>query len=328
MKISIIIPVYNVEKYIERCFNSVANQTYHDIECIFVDDCTPDNSSQILRELISGYDGPIKFSIVKHDKNKGLSGARNTGTNLAAGEYIYYLDSDDEITPECIYDLVALAFKYPGVDIVLGSTRLVPPRPIYVDITRSKFPEYSSNRLWIKKHFFRKPKIAQSAWNKLIRKNFITENNLYFKEGIIHEDLHWTYFVAKKIHSIAFSKKHSYNYYTIPGSILNSGNYYKSTVSMIQIIQDMIENIDTELPYDQRLFIALNINIALGKIKTNTEEFAMIGQYRFLIKKLMKDALKNFRFHETVYLTLLLIPNFWGIRIFTQAVMGSWRHFK
>ena len=103
MKITIVVPVYNVEPYIEDCLKSVAEQTYKgDIECIIVDDCTPDGSCAIIEHFINEYNGSIDFKLLHHTKNRGLSAARNTGIGAATGEYIYFLDSDDEITPECI----------------------------------------------------------------------------------------------------------------------------------------------------------------------------------------------------------------------------------
>ena len=107
LKVTIVIPVYQVEDYIESCLISVANQTYSgEIECVVVDDCGADSSWQIVENFISEYNGKIDFKLIRHTENKGLSAARNTGIDHASGEYIYFLDSDDEITPECIERLV------------------------------------------------------------------------------------------------------------------------------------------------------------------------------------------------------------------------------
>ena len=85
--------------YIERCIMSVMNQTYSGpIECILVDDCSPDDSIFKCQKLINNYLGNIEFKIIRHKENLGLSGARNTGTKISCGEYLFYLDSDDEIT--------------------------------------------------------------------------------------------------------------------------------------------------------------------------------------------------------------------------------------
>ena len=95
--VSIIIPIYNVEKYVAECINSVISQTYDHskIECIIVDDCTPDNSMVIVNEIIRKYNGEMTFVICRHEHNQGVSAVRNTGIEVATGEYIYFIDSDD-----------------------------------------------------------------------------------------------------------------------------------------------------------------------------------------------------------------------------------------
>ena len=143
MKISIIVPVYNVEHYIKECFDSIAAQTYKgEIECIFVDDCGKDDSVAVLEKLIAEHKGPIQFSIVHHEQNKGLSVARNTGIHHSSGDYLYFIDSDDTITPDCIEKLTALAEKYPGVDIVQGSTK---SKLNWFQLANKRFPEFSDN---------------------------------------------------------------------------------------------------------------------------------------------------------------------------------------
>ena len=121
MKVSIIIPVYNVAPYIKRCLDSIVAQTFQNIECILVDDCGTDNSKEIVQQYIDNYQGYIQFKIIHHEKNLGLSGARNTGIRIATGEWLYFLDSDDAVTPNCISSLLALKDKYPDVDFVQGN---------------------------------------------------------------------------------------------------------------------------------------------------------------------------------------------------------------
>ena len=104
-KVSLIIPVYNVSEYIERCMHSVMAQTYTDIECIIIDDCGTDDSMAKCEQMIREYEGPIKFLILHHEHNRGLSAARNTGIHQTIGKWFYFLDSDDEITPHCIEKL-------------------------------------------------------------------------------------------------------------------------------------------------------------------------------------------------------------------------------
>ena len=122
MKVSIIIPVYNVAPYIQRCIESVQAQTYKDIECLLIDDCSTDESITIVEKIISECKDSSCFSIIHHNTNQGLSAARNTGIIASTGEYIYFLDSDDSITSDCIELLVHLAVKYPEADYVQGNT--------------------------------------------------------------------------------------------------------------------------------------------------------------------------------------------------------------
>lgn len=89
-KVSIIVPVYNVEKYIITCLESIAHQTYDNIECIIVDDCGKDHSIQLAENFISSYNGSIKFVVCYREKNGGLSAARNSGLKMASGRFVYF----------------------------------------------------------------------------------------------------------------------------------------------------------------------------------------------------------------------------------------------
>lgn len=210
MKISIIVPVYNVEQYIKECFDSIAAQTYKgDIECIFVDDCGQDDSVAILEKLIAEYHGPIQFSIVHHEQNKGLSVARNTGIHHSLGDYLYFIDSDDTITPDCIEKLVALAEKYPGVEVVQGSTK---SNSDWLMLKWNLTPEYSESFKWIRTTMLKRYVLPMTAWNKLVRRDFVLEHELYFAEGMIHEDEVWNFMLSKYVHRIAFCFDATYNY--------------------------------------------------------------------------------------------------------------------
>ena len=102
MKVSIIIPIYNVAKYVTACLNSVFNQTYKDLEVILIDDCGQDNSMEIVHNFVESHPQPFPIRILYHKQNRGLSAARNTGISAAEGDFIYFLDSDDTIASNCI----------------------------------------------------------------------------------------------------------------------------------------------------------------------------------------------------------------------------------
>lgn len=239
MKISIIVPVYNVEQYIKECFDSISAQTYKgEIECIFVDDCGQDDSVAVLEKLIADYHGAIKFCIVHHEHNKGLSGARNTGIRHAKGDYLYFIDSDDSITPDCIEKLVDLAEKYPQVDIVQGSTK---SKLKWLQLANKHFPEYSDNFKWIRKTMLLRFSIPMTAWNKLVRKDMVVKNGLYFEEGLIHEDEVWNFMLAKYVHSIAFCCDITYIYRENPDGIMGQTKEYNYD-PVLNIMVDRVSN--------------------------------------------------------------------------------------
>ena len=245
-KISIIIPVYNVSRYIERCLKSVIAQSYSNIECILVDDCTPDDSIEKCQEIISEYKGPIEFNILHHERNRGLSAARNTGTDAATGEYIYYLDSDDEITHDCIKLMVQEIEKHPEAEMVCGDSLEPyegPQRVYHFDDYR-----YYNNNILIR-YCLLCPQQAMpiTAWNKLISLRFIRENWLFFGEGLIHEDVLWIYKLVLRISYLVLLPKKTYTYHLNDASIVSTTSIVKRSRSMIKILEEIAENLEEPL---------------------------------------------------------------------------------
>lgn len=243
MKISIIVPVYNVEPYIRECFDSIAAQTYKgELECIFVDDCGQDKSVEILERLMADYQGAIDFSLIHHEHNKGLSGARNTGIRNATGEYLYFLDSDDTITPDCIEKLVTLVIKYPGVEVVQGSTK---SHRKWLSLRDKKLPESSSDKLWIQQTMLMRYVIPLTSWNKLIQRKLVLKHQLFFMEGLIHEDEFWNFMIAKYVSSIAFCLDDTYIYRENPEGIMQGADKVKYHLQY----NDLVENIAHHISY-------------------------------------------------------------------------------
>lgn len=324
LTVSIIVPVYNVEPYILRCFDSIKNQTYRNIECIFVDDCSPDKSNDILKQQIVKYAGPIAFKIIKHEVNKGLSAARNTGTNAANGDYIYYLDSDDEITLNCIESLVIVLNKYPYAELIQGNTKTIPrPKPSkdWRNLNYKNFPEYSTDRTWIMRRFLLEPRIPVNSWNKLIKKEFIFNHKLFFMEGIIHEDDHWTFYIAKHLNCIAFSKEFGYLHYETEGSIMRTGCNKKSLRSSLIIIKDWNEHLDKFLLSSQKkaMFVLLRNKLQIANIDGNKE---IIKAYRSFIKQLLKSNFKSLHLNYCAILLLMLLPKYMYNNIVTKKSIG------
>ena len=261
MKVSIIIPVYNVEKYIERCINSVIRQTYTNIECIIVDDCSTDNSANICTELIAKYSGPIKFVIIHHKEGQGPSGARNTGTDASTGEYIFYLDSDDEITPDCIALLFETAQKHPKAEIIQGCTIALKNKGYY-SLSQYNDIDYIDNKNWIYQYFFCiDNSLPVDVWNKLIQKRFLTKHNIRFHKGIIHEDQLWSYNVITKLQSMYLVHHDTYIHYSVPMSIMTSltnEKSYKSWGIILETIVPLIKEPYSELQIRKYLLEYIN----------------------------------------------------------------------
>ena len=177
IKISIIIPVYNVEKYIEKCITSLINQTISEIEFIFVNDGSPDNSVNIIKKWMEK-DKRIKLI---NKENGGQASARNLGLVEAKGEYISFLDSDDYVKEE-MYEKMYNKAKEHDLDIVICNYFLTYKDKIVAaknNITTKLEKVISPNEYIL---------LTPSPWNKIIRKSYLEELNFKFPEGIIYED--------------------------------------------------------------------------------------------------------------------------------------------
>lgn len=237
MIISIIIPVYNVEQYIERCLDSVLNQTYRNIEVIIVDDCTPDRSMEKARQCIdkSPLSKDLQFIYLKHDHNRGLSAARNTGMDAATGEYIYFLDSDDEITPDCV-ERLSEPLKEELYDLVVGNIRTIGNDTLH-DLLSLKLSDGEVLRkAAIQKTYHKQWNMM--AQNKLYRTEFLRKEGLTFMEGLIHEDELWSLQIACTAHSLRAVANYTYLYYIRPGSITTSNTKLKQALASEIIVTE------------------------------------------------------------------------------------------
>lgn len=239
MKVSVIIPVYNVEKYLCRCLDSVARQTIFatdpevEVECILVDDCGTDSSMHIAHEYIASYQGPVKWLIATHDRNRGLAAARNTGFDKATGDYVLFVDSDDDLPDDALRLLTKEACIHPGVDLVQGVALFSDPDSFppgtklhllgflagvtYCDNEGDAFKYFISYRL------------PGAAWNKLVRRQFFINHNLRYLEDIrMFEDWEWCFRSTQKVKTLALVHSPTYNYAVgVPGSLTQSSKVTK-----------------------------------------------------------------------------------------------------
>lgn len=208
MKVSVIVPVYNTEKYLRRCLDSLVNQTIEDIEIIVINDCSPDNSKEILKEYEKKYKDKIK---VFHNKtNKGIGYNRNYGIKKVTGEYIGFVDSDDWVN-ETMYDKLYKKAKEDNLDLVLCNFhKMLEKENDLEEIASSEISYFKNTNLKQTPNLLLDVELA--PWNKLYKKELIKE--ITFPENLKYED---TIFVLK---AMARSKKigmvdEKLNYYLV-----------------------------------------------------------------------------------------------------------------
>lgn len=252
--VSIIIPVYDVEPYIADCLQSVMRQTYQGpVECVLVDDCGTDNSIAVAEKLIAEYKGPIGFYILHHEQNRGLSAARNTGMDAAKGDYVYFLDSDDWISDDCIEKLTA-PLKQQEYDIVVGDYETVGKLPYHLELSLPEGPYHETGIT----RTFCNDGVYVMAVNKLYRKEFMLKNRLSFDEGKIHEDEILAFELSCIEKSFYVVKTITYFYRIRENSIITGTNSLKKANGYIGVLQSVEEKVkrfcNVEGIYDYYLY--------------------------------------------------------------------------
>ena len=223
-KVSVIVPVYNVEKYLEKCINSLLSQTLEDIQIILVNDGSKDNSGNIAKE----YEKNNKDRVIYVEKeNGGLSDARNYGLKYATGDFIAFLDSDDYIEKNAYEEMYNKAIEE-DADYVECDFIWEFPNKIRVD---KQYP-YKN-----KKEMLSFVRVV--AWNKLIKRQLITDNNLEFPKGLRYEDVEFTYKLIPFINKFAYVDKPFIHYVQREGSIANVQN--ERTAEIFTVLDNVIE---------------------------------------------------------------------------------------
>ena len=204
VKVSVIVPVYNVEAYLEKCLDSLVNQTLKDIEIIVVDDGSPDNSEKIIKKYAKEYQCIKAFK----KENGGLSDARNYGIKKATGEYLAFVDSDDYVTTD-MYEKMYEKAVSGNFDMVVCDLDYV-----YPDRVVRAYSNLKTDTTDIKKTMLN---IYPSAWNKIFKRKLF--NELEFKKGVWFEDVEFIYRMLPKIKTIGVIHEPFYEYLQREGSI-------------------------------------------------------------------------------------------------------------
>ena len=275
-KFSIIIPVYNVEKYIKKCLESVFSQNYKNYEVIVVNDGTKDNSMDIVKNY------PVK---IINQKNQGLSVARNSGVEKATGEYILFLDSDDYIEKGLLEKIDKSLNNEP--DIVRFQIREVFKDGKKIEYNEKPFTDKTGQeafQLITKYHF------VENAWCYAIRREYYLKNKFKFKENTFHEDfglLPLVIIKAKKVNSIDYI---GYNYLQRQGSIMNNGEYTKTQKKVADMYDHyyFLLNEAKKLSFDTSIFKSFISNSLIIKITELNDK-----DYKIYVKKLKRDKVFN-----------------------------------
>ena len=228
-KVSIIVPVYNVEKYLDRCMDSLINQTLKDIEIILVDDGSPDNCSQMCDDYAKK-DSRVK---VVHKQNAGLGYARNSGLDLATGEYVAFVDSDDYValnTYEYCYNLATkekldvVRFDMDRFTNIYSISSIdADKEPIIcreVQILKQLSLAFWGNMINGEKKYFANVSVGSSCGG-IYNRSFLTLNNLIFKSEreYLSEDFEFNYRVFQKVNAVGFTQSRFYHYFKNPQSL-------------------------------------------------------------------------------------------------------------
>lgn len=221
MKFSIILPIYKVEKYLRPCVDSVLSQTFQDFEIILVDDGSPDSCPQICDEYAAN-DARVR---VIHQQNGGLAAARNAGLDIAQGEYICYVDSDDYLIDNNVLQKIADASEshpdiihYKFVEWFESDGHIADCYFDYKIPTDGRTPAEMYSDLVDKDAYY------NSAWSKVIRRQLLQENSIRFHEGIVGEDNEWYYHVVMVAQSLVLIDEPLYVYRRRQGSITTTNN--------------------------------------------------------------------------------------------------------
>ena len=253
--ISIVVPIYNVEKYLKKCVDSIINQTYKNLEIILVDDGSPDNCGKICDEY-STKDKRIK---VIHKKNGGLSDARNAGIEAATGKYIGFVDSDDYIKEDMYENLYNDMLKY-DVDISICGYYEIFENKEKIEIPDNQNVQIYNNLEIIRELLLNyKYGVTDHASNKLYKIGLFRNNNIRYPKGYLYEDIGTTYLLFEKANKISYNKKIGYYYIRRKSSILGNKNK--------KLIFDLLKMINSRYEYLEKKYPELKNELINNKMK-------------------------------------------------------------
>lgn len=287
--ISIILPIYNIEKYLNKCMKTIMNQTYHNIEIIMVDDGSTDGCF----ELCEKYKKEDKRIVVYHKKNGGLSDARNYGISRANGEYIACIDPDDFVDEDYIEYLYWLIDKY-KVDISICQSEVHYDNGKIVNRGNDRKDECLSTDVCLKRMLYHDV-IDTSAWGKLYSKKLF--EHISYPKGRIFEDIGTTYALMMQCSKIAVGYKSKYHYIFHDNSIVNS-DFNPNKFDLLLMTDKMAKEVTDKFPMLKNASLRRQVyarfstlNQMLNTIEYEEEKAEIISYIKRNRRVVMKDSL-------------------------------------
>ena len=273
--ISVIVPVYNVEKTLDRCIQSILNQTFKDYEIILVNDGSTDKSGELCDEYAKSYSN-IR---VIHKKNEGLGPARNRGILEAKGEYIYHCDSDDWLKEDLLEKAHNRIVATDSEIIIFGyeiftakNNNIIPYKTVHLENSIIEIPR-KIKKLFVENFF--DSFVMMSAWNRLYKKSFLMEHNLFFPPLRRSQDMAYSFMLFDKAEKIALIDEELYCYIITPG--IFKGRSFEEMIETYLAIYETAKNTFTN--WGEYGFVTQN-----KLVDYVCEQIANYSAYAFVVK--------------------------------------------
>lgn len=289
MTFSIVVPIYNVEKYLERCIDSILAQTFQDYELLLVNDGSTDNSAVVCKRYLE-YGDRIKYF---EKSNGGLGDARNYGIERSKGKFLVFVDSDDYIEPDMLKIINETIEKYDS-DIVIFNHAIVNMKDELLYVEKLPFPTETIMTLQDNRDLLLS---EPSACNKVYRRELFVSNRIKYPVRVWYEDLRTTAKVLSLANKIVYIDKDLYHYFKRPGSIMNNANIVRNR-EIIEALEDLRVYFEEKFKglYQQEIeFLAVEKVLvdAVGRIMSVAYEKKIVEDLYDYVRHTFPDYMDN-----------------------------------
>lgn len=326
--VTISIPIYKCEDFLEECLLSVKNQSYENIEVTLIDDQTPDNAVEIAEKFISE-NNLQNWKIYHLQQNSGLSVVRNKGIDTAQGKYLFFLDSDDTITPDCIQILVDIAEKTQAqmtISQLECERKETGERFMGIKILSEKEVIEGNENIFKE---FSEGKLVTYAVNKLLDVQYLRDNKLYFVKGLFAQDELWSFHVYLKINKVAIHKGVTYTYLLHSESVIHNRDkrHFDNWATILNYVNDSLSMHRDKEKYIKTYIVNYKTMTLIMNWKAKqSDEWWMYSYDLFKqVKNLsIMDYFKSDYSSSTKKRSLKLsLPTKWALKLFKKQYYGG-----